>query len=137
MPIIEFSDNDILRTKIVTPDWYRVRVNSVGTKPSTSQNPDTTTIWPIEGTILYNANTGSKEFAGVPTPAGWNFNDNPRARGFMVGFFEALGVEVKSGVRLELKNSEGKELDVFIENDIFEGRTINRINHKYRKPRND
>ncbi len=132
MPRIEFSQQDILRNKIVTPGWYRVRVDNVGTKPSTSGNPETTTIWPIEGTIIKNADNDSVEFAGVPAPAGWNFNDNPRARGFMIGFFESLGAKVTPGATLELKAAEGKELEVFIENDTYEGRIVNRINHKYR-----
>lgn len=134
-PIVEFDSADILRNKIVSPGWYRVRVDHVGTKPSKGTNPDTTTIWPIEGTILKNAENGSEEFSGVPTPAGWNFNDNPKAKGFMIGFFESLGAKVESGKRMELAAAEGKELEVFIENDTYEGRVINRINHKYKPAR--
>jgi len=134
-PIITFNEQDILRNKIVTPGWYHVRVDRVLEKPSTGTNPETTTIWPLEGTIIKNADNGSEEFAGVPTPAGWNFNDNPKAKGFMIGFFSSLGAEVTPGTRMELKVAEGKELEVFIENDTYEGRIVNRINHKYRKLR--
>lgn len=136
-PIISFDDSDILRNKIVTPGWYRVRVTKVGTKPSKGTNPDTSTIWPVDGVIIKNAENGSTEFAGVPTPAGWNFNDNPKAKGFMIGFFQALGQDVETKKRYELAAAEGKELDVFIENSNFEGRIINRINHQYRKPREE
>lgn len=132
MPIVTFSEEDILRNKIVTPGWYTVRVTRVGTKPAKGDNPDTTTIWPIDGTIIRNAENGSEEFSGVPTPAGWNFNDNPKARGFIVGFFNSLGAEVKPGKAMELAAAEGRELDVFIENDTYEGRITNRINHKYK-----
>jgi hypothetical protein len=132
MPIISFSDDDILRTKIVTPSWYVVRVEHILQKNSKGDNPETTTIWPVEGKILRNEN-GNEEFAGVPTPAGWNFNDNPKAKGFILGFLSALDVEVKPGQRIELSAAEGQELLVFIENDMFEGRVINRINHKYKK----
>lgn len=132
MPIITFSEADILRTKIVTPGWYRVRVDAVKTKPSSGNNTETTTIWPIDGTILKNADNGSEEFAGVPTPAGWNFNDNPKAKGFIVGFLNSLGAEIKPGARIDLAAAEGKELLVFIENDTYEGRVVNRINHKYK-----
>ena len=132
-PIITFSEDDILRNKIVTPGWYVVKVERVGQKPSKGDNPDTTTIWPIDGKIIKNADNGSEEFAGVPTPAGWNFNDNPRAKGFILGFVACIkGSEVKPGERIELAAAEGKMLRVFIENDTFEGRVINRINHKYK-----
>ena len=129
MPIIEFSERDILRSKVLTPAWYRVHID--GTGEALSRNGDSTN-WTIDGTVLYNADNGDKEFAGVPTPY-WNFNS--KAKGFMVGFFASLGVEVKKDSRFELKNCEGKELDVFIENDTYEGRLVNRINHKYRPAR--
>jgi hypothetical protein len=131
-PIVTFDSDDILRNKIVTPGWYVVRVDRVLTKPAKGDNPDTTTIWPIEGKIIKNAENGSTEFAGVPTPAGWNFNDNPRAKGFMIGFFESLGHHVEPGQRVDLAAAEGKMLSVFIENQEYEGRITNRINHKYR-----
>ena len=129
MPIIEFSERDILRSKIITPGWYRVKIDSTGESLSKDGN---STNWGMEGTVLFNADTGDKEFAGCPTPY-WNFNS--KARGFMIGFFASLGVEVKKDSRFELNNTIGKELDVFIENDTFEGRLVNRINHKYRQIR--
>jgi hypothetical protein len=137
MPMISFTEDDLLRTKIVTPGWYLVRVDHVLQKNSKGDNPETTTIWPIEGKIIKNAENGSEDFAGVPTPAGWNFNDNPKAKVFILGFLSALGVEVKPGQRIELSAAEGHELIVFIENDTFEGRVVNRINHKYKKVQND
>lgn len=131
-PAIGFDNTDILRSKIVTPGWYLVRIDKVLQKPAKGDNPETTMIYPIEGTILKNAENGSEEFAGVPTPAGWNFNDNPKAKGFMIGFFESLGQKVEPGKRYELAAAEGKELQVFIENSTYEGRVVNRINHKYK-----
>lgn len=127
--MIEISERDILRSKIVTPSWYRVRIDSVGQKIAAS---GTSTNFPLEGTIICDADSGDKSFAGVPTPANWMFNSS--AIGLAVGFLEALGVEVKPGMRLELKHAEGKEVDVFIENGLYQGRTQNVINHKYRKP---
>jgi len=135
-PIVDFSESDILRNKIVTPGWYRVRVERVGTKPAKGDNPETTTIWPVDGTILKNAENGSTEFAGVPTPAGWNFNDNPKAKGFILGFVNSIAdSEINKAQRVDLSAAEGKEVEVFIENDTYEGRVVNRINHKYRKVR--
>lgn len=137
--IFEFSKEDLLQGKIVTPGWYRVLITRVGQKPSTSQNPDTKNVFPIEGKILRNADNGSEEFAGVPTPPSWNFNDNPNAKGFVLGFAKSLGFDMTSvekgeteRARFTLKAAEGREVEVFIENDTYEGRVVNRINHKYR-----
>lgn len=125
MPVIQFGDRDLLRGKVVTPAWYVVRIDSVGEAPSKDQQ---STNYPIEGTIIRNADNGDTEFANVPLD--WNFNS--KAIGFAVGFLQAFGVDVKSGARFELANATGKELEVFVENDQWQGRLINRVNHKYR-----
>ena len=129
MPIVEFSNEDILRSKIVDPAWYRVRIDSVDEGMSKAGD---STNYRISGTILRNADDGSDKFSNVPAPL-WIFNS--KAKGFMVGFFESLGGEVAPGARFDFANAVGKEIDVFIENEMYEGRMVNRINHKYRAPR--
>lgn len=128
MPIITFSEKDLLRGKPVTPAWYRCRIDSIGEGPSKDGN---STNYPVEATILFNADNGDKEFQGVPLD--WNFNS--KAIGFAVGFLAAFQVEVSAGKRFELASATGKELDIFVENDTFQGRLVNRVNHKYRAPR--
>jgi len=131
MPMINITTRDILRAKIVTPAWYRVKVEDIGEKTAksgTSQN------YPVEGTILFNADNGSKEFAGVPTPGNWMFNE--KAIGFAVDFLKACGAEVSlEGGRFELSDAVGKEIDVFIANGVYEGKTQNQVNHQYRAPK--
>jgi hypothetical protein len=129
MPIISFTEKDMLRGKIVTPGWYRVRIDAAGQKPS---NDAQSINYPMEGTILFNADTKSEEFAGVPTPDSWQFNS--KAMGFAVGYLAAFGVTPEPGKRYELANTVGKEIDIFIENDTYQNRVVNRINHKYRAP---
>lgn len=129
MPLIDFSDEDILRSKIIDPGWYRVLIT--GQEQGLSKAGDSTNIV-LKGKVLFNADTGGKEFENVPTPY-WNFNT--KAKGFMVGFFNSFGVDVKSGTRVDFADVVGKQLDVFIENDTYEGRLVNRINHKYRAPK--
>lgn len=130
--IINISERDIKRGIIVDPAWYRVRMENVGEKTAksgTSQN------FPMEGTILFNADNGDTKFAGVPTPAGWLFNEG--AIGFAVGFLKSCGANVgEKGGRFDLEDAIGKELDIFIENGTWESRTVNKINHKYRPVQN-
>ena len=129
---VSFSDPDLLRGKIVTPAWYRVRIESVGEAPAKAAEGKTpSTNYPVEGTILFDGDTGSTEFANVPID--WNFNS--KAMGFAAGFLAAFGVDVKAGVRYDLKSAENRELDVFIENDTWNNRPKNQVNHKYRAPR--
>jgi|SRR6185295_1680881 len=128
MPIIQFSDRDVLRGEVVKPSWYRMRIDSVGEAPAKPSDKAPSTNYPIEGTILFNGDNGDTEFAN--TPIDWNFNS--KAMGFAVGFLQSFGVEVKAGVRFDLKSAEGRELDVYVENDTYQGRIVNRVNHKYR-----
>lgn len=131
---VSYSERDLLRGKVVTPAWYRVRIDAVGESPAKAAEGKTpSTNYPVEGTILFDGETGSTEFANVPID--WNFNS--KAMGFSVGFLQSFGVEVKAGVRYDLKSAEGREIDVFVENDTWQGRTVNRVNHKYRTPRSE
>lgn len=131
MPVISFSTRDLMRGKIVTPAWYRVKIDSVGEAPAKQSEKGPSTNYPVESTILFNGDNGDVEFAGVPID--WNFNS--KAIGFAVGFLAAFGVDVKAGTRFDLKSSEGREIDVFVENDTFQNRPVNRMNHKYRSIR--
>lgn len=127
-PIIGYTDKDLLRGTVVTVDWYRVRIDAVGEELSKKGDSNN---YKVEGTILFNAESGDKTFANVPID--WNFNS--KALGFSVGYLRALGEDVQSGKRYDLAATIGKELDVFIENSLYDGRTINKVNYKFRAPR--
>jgi len=128
MPVIDFSQDDLLRGKIVTPGWYLVELGQFTQKLAKSGE---TNNYIFEDTkIIKNAETGSEEFTGVPLNI--LFSGHPKAKGFMVGFLSALGAEIKAGSRFNIENGAGKQIEVFVDNDIYEGRTVNRINHMYR-----
>lgn len=127
MPFVEFSESDLLRNKVVPPDWYLVKLGSVSEwNPSKDQQSNNCT---IEALIIKNASNGDAEFAGVPVTI--QFNDKPKARGFIEGFLRALGVDVQPG-RFNLSAADGQEIEAYVENETYEGRIRNRINHKYR-----
>ena len=125
MPIVQFSDRDLLRGKVVEPAWYVMNIDSIGEAPSKDGG---STNYPVEGTIMKNADSGDEKFKGVPID--WNFNS--KAIGFAVGFLSAFGVDVKAGARFELASATGKQLEVYVENGEWQGRMVNRVNHKYR-----
>ncbi len=129
MPLITITAKDIKRGIIVEPAWYAVRVDSVDDKTSKSGSSQN---FVMEGEILYNADTGDTKYSGTPTPQGWLFNE--KAISFAIPFLQACGATVDAnGGRFELADAVGKVLDIFIENGTWEGRTVNKINHKYRK----
>lgn len=131
MPVVSFSNKEILRGKIVEPAWYRVKIESVGEAPAKASDKGPSTNYPVESVILFNGDSGATQFTGVPIS--WMFNS--KAISFAIGFVESLGVEIKPDTRLELKAGEGMEIDVYVETDTYQGRFVNRVNHKYRKPK--
>jgi hypothetical protein len=131
MPVVEFSQRDLMRGRTITPGWYRVKIETVGEAPAKASEKGPSTNYPVEATIQFNGDTGDTEFAGMPLD--WNFNS--KAIGFAVGFLQAFGVDVKAGSRFDLKSAEGREVDVFVTNDTYQGRLVNRVDHKYRAPR--
>lgn len=128
MPIVSFSERDLLRGTVVEPAWYLVSIDDIGEAPSKDGG---STNYPVEGTIIKNDDTGEENFRGVPLD--WNFNS--KAIGFAVGFLKSFGVDVKAGARFELANAKGKQVAVFVENGEWQGRMVNRVNHKYRPAR--
>jgi len=125
MPTVSFSHRDLLRGRPIDPGWYLVKIESVGEAPSKDQG---STNYPVEATVIKNADTGDEKFAGMPIE--WNFNS--KAIGFARGYLESLGVNLEADKRYELSQSAGELIEVFIENDTYQGRTVNRVNHKYR-----
>lgn len=135
MPIITITKRDMLRSKILTPGWYRVKVENIGEKTSNDQKSIN---YPVESTVICNADDGSEEFAGVPLggPGSWMFNS--KAMGFALGFVKSLGEEVdetKEEQKFNLSGAEGKLIEVFVENGEYEGRIQNKVKHQYRPVR--
>ena len=131
MPNVSFSPRDLMRGIVVTPAWYRVKINSVGEAPAKDQTKGPSTNYPIEGTILFEGDTGDTKYAGVPLD--WNFNS--KAMSFSIGFLQSLGVKVEAGTRYDLAAAENMEVDVFVENGTWNNRLKNEVNHKYRQPK--
>lgn len=125
MPVVGFDEQDFLRGKLVQPAWYLMRIDEVGEKPSKDGG---STNYTVEGTIIKNAQDGTEEYAGVPII--WNFNS--KAKGFIIGFLQSLGVDLKPGMRVELAAAVNKTLQVYVDNKTYEGRLLNNVSHKYR-----
>lgn len=123
--LIEFSNEDILRGKLVEPAWYRCKIGEI--KSALSKAGDSTN-YTAELSIIKNSDNGDTEFAGVPVAARFN----SKAKGFMIGYFSALGIAAEVGKPYNFGATEGKEIDAFVERGEYEGKFNNQINHKYR-----
>ncbi len=116
MAKIRISPEDILRSKTIKPGWYRATVKRVGEKPAKT---DGSTTWPIDFSIITEG-----EFAGVPVSTVFS----EKAPGFAIKFIEACGGKIdKDGGEMELSRAVGKELEIFVDNDLYDGRLTNKI----------
>jgi hypothetical protein len=128
-PIIQFTKEGLMRGKVVPPSWYHMKIDSISESPAKFKEGRTpSTNYPVEATIMFNAEDGSKEYAGIIIE--WNFNS--KAQRAIADFLRCFGHEAEIGKRFELSAAEGKEIDVFVENGVWEGRQVNRVEHKYR-----
>ena len=128
MTMVTFSDSDLLRNKIVEPAWYLLSIDGHRTWAPSKDGQSNNCF--MECVIEKNADTGDTEFTGVPIEL--MFNDKPKAKGFIEGFLRGLGVDIQANARYTLESAVGKKLEVFIENDTYNGRLVNKCNHKYR-----
>ncbi|MET0786386.1 MAG: hypothetical protein ABWY25_06760 [Paenisporosarcina sp.] len=132
MPLVEFSERDLLRGKPIEPAWYRVHIDELDAEGTLSKDQKSTN-YNVEATVLFNGDNGDCTFRNYPVM--WNFNS--KAMGFSRGLLESLGVEIKAKERYRLEAAVGRDVDVYIENEIYQGRILNKVNHKYRQPRPD
>lgn len=128
--MIEFSEKDILRSKLVTPGWYLMNIDGLEKKLAAKGD---STNYNYETTVVKNADNGDAEFKGVPV----TINFNTKAKGFMVGFFTALGGEAVPGARFNEEAVVGKQIEAFIANEEYDGRMMNKIKHQYRAVRSE
>ncbi len=128
--MIEVSQKDLLRAKLITPGFYDVHIEKV-TEALSAKGDSTNHI--LEGTVICNTDDGSEQFAGCPSPY-WLFNS--KAPGFFIGFYAAThdGAEPSPG-RFDIKAAEGTTVSVFIANEEYEGRMVNKLKHQYKKAR--
>lgn len=128
--MIEFSEKDILRSKLVQPGWYLLSIEGLEKKLAAKGD---STNYNYETTVVKNADNGEASFKGVPV----TINFNSKAKGFMIGFFEALGGEAVPGARFNEETAVGKQIEAFISNEEYDGRMINKIKHQYRGVRTE
>lgn len=134
--IFQFAKKDLMVGKVYEPAWYRIVIDEFSSEPA-KFHPDKTpsTNYKYSCRIRFNADTGDKKYEDYPL----DLRFNSKAMGFVKGFLVALGEkeeEITEDRRFDFKAAIGKELDVMVENGVYEGRLNNQVN-KYRAPRTE
>lgn len=125
---VDFSDEELQRNKLIEIAWYVFDIVKVGEWLPSNDKQSNNLL--VDVALVCNYETGDTKFAG--TPISIRFNDKPKAKGFIEGFLNGLGVVVDVG-RYELKAAEGQRIVAFVTHNEWEGRKRNEINHKYRR----
>lgn len=131
-PLVEWSERDLLRGKPIEPAWYRVHIDELDAEGQLSKDKGSTN-YNVEATILFNGDNGDCTFRNYPLA--WNFNS--KAMGFSRGLLESIGVAIEAKKRYRLEAATGKQVDVYVDNEIYQGRIVNKVNHKYRAIKED
>lgn len=116
---MRFSVNkeDLLRGKTVPPGWYLCEIRDVHQEAAKTDGSLNTN---VEFVILEG------QYAGIPIDR--SFNEKPKARPFAISFLEALlGRKMKpEGEDLDLTNAKGRKIRVYVKNEQFQNRLINK-----------
>lgn len=131
---ITFSNDDLKKNTVVPPAWYKVHI--ISATDSASRDGNSINTW-LVGEIICSSDTGSTEFAGVPTPKFWMFNSKATFR--LLPLLDALGIKPKKDEKFDTAFLNDKIVDVFIGTEMGKnadkqptGAMVNCITGQYR-----
>lgn len=121
MPIpFSITKDDLLRSKLVTPGWYTLRIKNITQGPGKKDENAMTTRFDFE--IVDGA---LKEFIGVPI-SHWL---SEKAPGMAIPLLQALSGKKmdENGMDLDLEKAIGKNVKGYVKNEPYMNRMTNKI----------
>ena len=112
MSRVTFSQEDILRSKLLPPAWYPVLVKSYAKEQAGTDGSDL---------HVFSLVVETGPFAGVPV----RNQISEKALGMGIEFVEACGVPVQAGVAIEFDKLVGKKLDMYSQRGEYKGKPNN------------
>lgn len=105
------TPQDFLRSKVLAPGWYRSKVVKYSEEAADTDGS-------LNAIIDLQVIDG--QFAGVPLKR--YFNEKETARGFAASYIKAFyQVDEAKGGSFDLKDTEGKVVDVYVSNEMYKG----------------
>jgi hypothetical protein len=121
LPFI-ITERDILRSKVLDPGWYKVRVDKVSQEPSADQSSTNTWIdlTTLDGPLQKDGSSPTK------VPLRRCFSE--KAPGFAINYIKACGGTVGAqGGTIDMKKSEGKTIMAYVANRLWDGNMQNDV----------
>lgn len=114
MARVTFTQEDILRSKLITPGWQDLLVKKYSEEQAGT-----------DGSALYvwEIVVEGGAFNGVPI----RYQLSEKAMGMGVEFLEACGIEIKPGVAIELDKTLGKKISGFVQRGEYKGKGNNQL----------
>ena len=123
MGLFDITPEDVARGTLLQPGWYPGVIKQVTDKPATT---DGTNVSHVGITILEALDHSGAAVQNVPVLATFSV----KAPGSAINFLNALGANIgkegKKSVDLSDATCKGKKVSVYIKNDIYDGRTLNK-----------
>jgi len=130
--LVEFSKKDIKRNTILTPAYYKVRVEGHEAKLAAKQD---STNHMVELCVLQNMETGdTEECADVPVMAFFN----SKAIGMAIPFINAIANSpeeeiTEAGQRFDFDAAQGRMAEVLIKPELRDNNMQNSVTNQWRK----
>ncbi|MEX0595359.1 MAG: hypothetical protein WD512_02585 [Candidatus Paceibacterota bacterium] len=118
MPRVNMTQDDLLRSKLLTPGWYTVFVKDLEEKTA---GTDGSALYVYHLRVEENVK-GDKSIAGVPL----RFQISEKAIGMAMPILAACGWKATAG-SVELKDCLNKHIQAFVQRGEYNGRPQNEI----------
>jgi hypothetical protein len=107
---------DLLKGRPIPPTWYLAEVTEVTESEAKKDNSHN---WNITLKIVEGDQKGVTLYQVF----------NEKGKGFAIRFLEAIGFKIDSekGADIELERAIGRKVKVFVKNELYEGKMLNRI----------
>ena len=114
MAKVTFTQQDILRSKLLPPAWYPMFVKSFSEEQAGTDG---------SALYVYEIIIEGGSFNGVPV----RYQVSEKALGMGIEFLEACGIPVQTGVQIELEKAVGKKIEGFVQRREYKGRGNNQL----------
>jgi len=115
MPKVTITPQDVLRSKVIKPDWYPVEIKDLKDEPSSTDGSMNTVV---------SFEVADGDYAGVPLVRFFN----EKAPGFWIEYFRACGAEVtEAGGSYDPFATKGMKIQVHVSNEMYKGQMRNSV----------
>lgn len=124
MALFDVTPEDVARGTILQPGWYPAVVSKTEDRPAKTDGSNVTF---VTLRLLEARDSDGNGVSNVNVVATFSV----KAPGSIINFANALGNKIgkdgKKGVEISDRTCKDRKVSVYVKNDVYEGRTINKV----------